>query len=296
MMETGSHENENENENNENGDDIKFYPYAYPHPNMLVQSGSKVLIKGLTSAAAGDQQQLNGLVGTALEFHADRHGHWSVQLDDVLEPQLQEEDEDENDHAEKETLKETCSIVVMIPILNLELVVPQHHQQQKQQHEQGHTTTMTMYFPIVTRQNPRWAAGSRNGRVLLRAGTMMGQAALCLYDDPNRLGFDATLVYQQAQYMGASRAMVDELLKGAILRQHQQQQHPQQQLPTRSLQCISERRQHRQRNLMMSSHVFAMMVIAVGGFSLLAASADMASVPVFEDMMTTLAFRFAVQH
>jgi hypothetical protein len=273
--------------NNDSTTKNKFYPYAYPQPNMLVQRGSRVLIKGLkksATASPGTQHhhQLNGLVGTALKFHADRLGHWSVQLfeqpphqqqqaeQEEAETDVDDDDDDDDDNdgdghekkedkraAKKETTNTmTMSIVVMIPICHLEVVLPLPEQEEQ---------TIMMMFPIVTRNHPRWASGSRDGSVLLRAGTMMGQPALCLYDDPNRNGFDTSLIYQQAMYMGASTAMVDELLKGGLMckqQHHHRHHHP-------SNHCDNSGR--RRRSLLLPSYpIIAMMMttLVLVGFAL----------------------------
>jgi hypothetical protein len=287
--------------NNDSTTEKKFYPFAYPQPNMLVQRGSRVLIKGLkksASASPGTQHhhQLNGLVGTALKFHADRLGHWSVQLFEQPPHQQQQAEQEEaetdvddddddydndgdgdgDDHEKKEdkraakketTNTMTTSIVVMIPICHLEVVLPLPEQEEQ---------TIMMMFPIVTRNHPRWASGSRDGRVLLRAGTMMGQPALCLYDDPNRNGFDTSLIYQQAMYMGASTAMVDELLQGYYSFACQQHQHSRHHP---SSHCDNNVR--RRNLLLLSSYppiIIAIMtttLLIVGGFALRTTTAFM---------------------
>jgi hypothetical protein len=54
-----------------------FYPFVAPSPNMVVQSGTTVVIKDLQSE---EGRRLNGRKGTALRFfHQD--GRWSVKLD-----------------------------------------------------------------------------------------------------------------------------------------------------------------------------------------------------------------------
>ena len=169
-----------------------FHPHAIPRPNMLVQSGTKVLIKDLSSETGF---KLNGRTGTALQFYSDRDGRWSVELDqdeNKEQPQLEQPDK-ANDTTATE---ESNGKVVLIRINNLELVPDQ-----------------PFHLGVVKRDNFDWAALSQGGTVVLLAGTSAeNMPAICLLEGKDG-GFDAEQIYKMSEYMGIPSKAIPSIVE-----------------------------------------------------------------------------------
>ena len=179
--------------------DNAFHPYAYPQPNMLVQQGSKVLIKGLKSVAG---QKLNGKTGTAIHFFP-QEGRWSVQIDDVGGFGTEEGNsagaaaQEEERGPKKQATKKEKEDMFKIRITNLVL-------------KQGGGESMRVC--VILRDNPSWMSCSEGGRVLVRAGTIAGDPALCIFDDFRRPEFDRNRFYAEISTMGIAKEAVESLI------------------------------------------------------------------------------------
>lgn len=64
---------------------------------------------------------------------------------------------------------------------------------------------------VCLRSNPCWASSTENGRVLVRAGTMGGVPALCIYDNFNHPSFDKDRFYREISMMGIPKEMAASL-------------------------------------------------------------------------------------
>jgi len=72
-----------------------------------------------------------------------------------------------------------------------------------------HDEGKSLYICIVSKDNPTWSAGCEGGKMLVRAGTMGGAPALCIFDVPNRPGFDKTRFLEETSFMGITKAAAE---------------------------------------------------------------------------------------
>ena len=72
-----------------------------------------------------------------------------------------------------------------------------------------HADGESLYICIVSKDNPTWSASCEGGKVLVRAGTMGGAPALCIFDVPNRPGFDKKRFFEEISFMGITKASVE---------------------------------------------------------------------------------------
>jgi hypothetical protein len=133
-----------------------FHPFSFPRLNMMVQEGSTVRIKDLTSDVG---RFLNGGQGQALSFDTS-DGRWSIELEDGTKKKIR--------------------------IQNLEFCP----------HATGE-------LRIV------FAAQCED---LVAAGTMDGKAAICIGDNPQRVGFDLELIKDQFLMMGVPVGLIDKIV------------------------------------------------------------------------------------
>jgi hypothetical protein len=180
---------------------VGFRPYS---ANMLVQPGTKVLLKNMGEekavqffqvnprGATGCPLQSKGIKlnwrrGTAIEFFA-LTGIWTVEL--------------EEDDAAAAAEKQKGCFIVSVPITHLELDLKD--------------SSCAILFGVVHRCGlVNWAEATSGGTMLLQAGTLQGKKAMILCDDPNDNElFDPAPIYAQIQYMGIPRVYMDDLLQG----------------------------------------------------------------------------------
>jgi hypothetical protein len=54
---------------------------------------------------------------------------------------------------------------------------------------------------------------------LVAAGTMAGQAAICIFDDPKRVGFDLELIKEEFLMMGVPLSFAEPMTPGGQMRE-----------------------------------------------------------------------------
>jgi hypothetical protein len=147
-----------------------FSPYVYPKPNMVIQEGRKVTIKGLKSA---EGKKLNGKKGVAIRFIVKGNDwRWAVKLDES---------------GAKKSIK----------IQNLEISV-----------EDEFLGKSIALLPI-RKQNSTSALGSMN-LPLITIGTINGEMFVVLSDHPTSSTWDREVFKAQCLMVGLNPEFFDE--------------------------------------------------------------------------------------